>query len=138
MNDQDEYALKQHELCCMEIGISERHDVEGPTLLEAVCEMKRRQEAIYAKALEIIPGYGNTGKSTFTGPIAVMFRLRDEVDLLRKELESEREKALEWFIAAQELKGYAEELIHARGRHHTAQAYQKLKDHIQSINLPKP
>ena len=53
---------------------------------------------------EIIFGHGNTGLSKFTTPVSVMYRLRDEVNTLRTELESEQEKALVWFIAYQELK----------------------------------
>lgn len=88
---QDEYAICQHDLCCQELGLEPRHDREGDTLLETVCRMKREAESIQAKALEIIPGYGNTGKSTFTTPIAVMGRMRDEIDLLRAELKKSSE-----------------------------------------------
>lgn len=88
---QEEYAKTQHDLCCKELGLEPRHDREGDTLLESVCRMKREAEAIQSKALEIIPGYGNTGKSTFSTPIAVMSRLRDEIDLLRAELKKSTE-----------------------------------------------
>ena len=122
---QDEYAKEQHDLCCRELGLEPRHDREGDTLLEAVCALKKDRDewkeesalhskesdrlakkidAIENKALEIIPGYGNTGKSTFSTPIAVMGRMRDEIDLLRKELEDERVKALDWFCAYGEMK----------------------------------
>jgi len=122
---QEEYAKPQHDLCCQELGIEPRHDLPGDTLLEAVCALKKDRDewkeesalhqkeherlakkidAIEAKALEIIPGYGNTGKSTFSTPIAVMGRMRDEIDLLRKELEDERIKALDWFCAYGEMK----------------------------------
>jgi hypothetical protein len=122
---QQEYAKGQHDLCCQELGLEPRHDREGDTLLEAVCALKNERdewkeesalhqkeherlaakiEAIEKKALEIIPGYGNTGKSTFSTPIAVMGRMRDEIDLLRKELEDERVKALDWFCAYGEMK----------------------------------
>ena len=119
------YALNQHQLCCEYLNIPQRYDVEGGTLLESLIALEKDRdewkeesalhskesdrlakkiEAIEKKALEIIPGYGNTGKSTFSTPIAVMGRMRDEIDLLRKELEDERVKALDWFCAYGEMK----------------------------------
>lgn len=126
------YALNQHQLCCEYLNIPQRHDVEGDTLLETLIALEkdrdeRKEEsalhqkeherlakkidAIENKALEIIPGYGNTGKSTFSTPIAVMGRMRDEIDLLRKELASEQEKALEWFSEFHVLKNAVDETL---------------------------
>lgn len=136
---QDEYAKTQHDLCCQELSLEPRHDRPGYTLLEAVCALKkdrdewkeeaglrmgeakhfreeieqlnRNRDTIEAKALEIIPGYGNTGKSTFNTPIAVMCRMRDEIDLLRKEFASEQEKAIGWFIEFHALKNAVDETL---------------------------
>lgn len=67
-------------------------------------DLRSTLQAIQNTALEIIPGYGNTGLSTFTTPVSVMYRLRDEVNTLRAELQSEQQKAIDWFISYQELK----------------------------------
>ena len=88
---------------------------------------RKKLTAIEDAALKIIPGYGKTGLSDFTTPVSVMCRLRDEVDTLRKELESEHEKAIQWFITAQEVRGAAGELVAAKGRFHTQRAYEKLQ-----------
>jgi hypothetical protein len=69
------------------------HNTEYVTLHEALSEieametrMKRAEKTLKAiedTALEIIPGYGKTGLSDFTTPVSVMYRLRDEVNVLR-------------------------------------------------------
>jgi hypothetical protein len=126
------YALNQHQLCCEYLNIPQRYDVEGGTLLESLIALEKDRDewkeesglhskesdrlakkidAIETKALEITPGYGNTGKSTFSTPIAVMGRMRDEIDLLRKELASEQEKALDWFIEFHALKNAVDETL---------------------------
>jgi hypothetical protein len=71
----------------------------------------KKLDAIQNTALEIIPGYGKTGLSTFTTPVSVMYRLRDEVNTLRAELKSEQEKALEWFIEFHALKNAVDETL---------------------------
>jgi hypothetical protein len=88
---------------------------------------RKKLQAIEDAALKIIPGYGKTGLSDFTTPVSVMYRLRDEVDALRKELESAHEKAIDWFITAQEVRDAAGELVAAKGRFHTQRAYEKLQ-----------
>lgn len=130
--EQKHYAITQHALCCKYLEVAEPFDGDGDTLSEAVLALKKDRDewkeesalhqkeherlakkidAIETKALEIIPGYGNTGKSTFSTPIAVMGRMRDEIDLLRKELASEQEKALEWFIEFHALKNAVDETL---------------------------
>ena len=73
------------------------HDTEYVTLHDARKEiealetrLKRAEktlQAIESTALEIIPGYGKTALSDFTTPVSVMYRLRDEVDALREQLQ---------------------------------------------------
>jgi len=71
---------------------------------ESLRDAQKILNSIQDVSQEIIFGHGNTGLSKFTTPVSVMYRLRDEVNTLRTELESEQEKALVWFIAYQELK----------------------------------
>lgn len=65
--------------------------------------------------------------------------LRGEVALLREELASERAKTVEWFIAAQEIRAVAQELVDAKGRYHTKKAYDKLESILRdSASAPSP
>lgn len=86
---QDEYAKGQHDLCCQELGLEPRHDREGDTLLEAVCALKKdrddwKEEAALRKEEKEV--------------------WRHEAEIVRKQLESEHENAIDWFISCQELK----------------------------------
>ena len=49
---QNDYALAQHSLCCQQLGISDRHDEPGPTLLEVVTKISNERTAIEEVATE--------------------------------------------------------------------------------------
>jgi hypothetical protein len=80
------------------------HNTEYVTKNEAMEEIlamenrllraEKTLKSIEEEALKIIPGYGKTALSDFTTPVSVMYRLRDEVDTLRKQLKAD-EFALE-------------------------------------------
>jgi len=44
MNDQDEYAITQHNLCCQQYGLEPRHDRPGLTLLEYVAAITKDRD----------------------------------------------------------------------------------------------
>jgi hypothetical protein len=92
MNDQQrqmEYANDQHELACIKLEISTKHDDSGDTLFEAVVAlMKDRDEWKEEAAL----------RSNETEVF------KHNVKLLADELKSENEKAIDWFIHANEIK----------------------------------
>ena len=74
------------ELIATARGIERERDEAREDLQHA----HKKLDAIQNTALEIIRGYGKTGLSTFTTPVSVMYRLRDEVNTLREELKSEQ------------------------------------------------
>ena len=69
---------------------------------------------------------------------AAIHTLQREIKTLRARVKELEEASLDWFMTAQELKGHAEELIHAKGRHNTQKAYEKLQNFIQTMHKPKP
>jgi hypothetical protein len=83
------YALSQHQLCCEYLNIPQRHDVEGDTLMESLIALERARDewkdeaALRSKETEVF---------------------KHNVKLLADELKSENEKAIDWFIHANEIK----------------------------------
>ncbi len=86
---QAEYAKGQHDLCCQELGLEPRHDREGDTLLEAISSLKKDRDDWKAEA-------ALRSKETEVW--------KHEAEIVRKQLESEHETAIDWFIAYQEIK----------------------------------
>lgn len=62
--------------------------------------------------------------------------MRHENMLLKTRMREDYEKALEWFIAAQELCGACDNLIAAKGRHNSRIAYEKLVEAVKKFRQP--
>ena len=87
--EQIHYAISQHALCCKHLNVAEPFDGDGDTLLEAVAALVKdrdewKEEAVLrSKETEVF---------------------KHNIKILADELKSENEKAIDWFIHANELK----------------------------------
>lgn len=62
--------------------------------------------------------------------------MSDQIEVLRKQLEAEHEKAIELFIDLHELKHAVKTLLDCKGRYNSEMAYKKLEEAYNKITKP--
>lgn len=83
MTKEDKYAIDQHSLVCMMLGVSKSYKEDGDTAFEAVCDLKNKLEEYQKENIRLRSALDGTVNGALSS--ATHYALEDEIKFLRKE-----------------------------------------------------